>query len=210
MPKHVQVSPEEDLAAFYGDDPSRGPAPPLSPPGEAPRTVPATPPAPPASAAAASVVPGEAPPSSAPGFGYVPPPVPGTGSPASLPPSKASRTIVPDMEWAAEAEPSPDSTGPRVAPVPRPPPPPGGYPPPIPGPIVQGSPSPAMALVLSLLVPGAGQMYAGQMNKGIVILVVAVLTGCLGCVLNAVAGADAYVIAQRRLRGEAVDEWKFF
>lgn len=43
--------------------------------------------------------------------------------------------------------------------------------------------SEALSLILSLLVPGIGQIYNGQTTKGIVMLVAAILVGFLGVIL---------------------------
>ena len=82
----------------------------------------------------------------------------------------------------------------------------------IPAPVfpVPGAPNAVVAALLSLALPGAGQFYAGQRKKGVATLVVALLT-CSGAgILNLVAATDAYLVAERRERGETLSPWKFF
>ncbi len=165
MPRHVVVSPEEDLAAFYGGaDPvatSGAALPPLEPP---------APIAPELSAPQAA----EPPPRAAPPPRAEPPPPP--------------RPI------------SPPPVSPRTAPpVARPPAQPS-----------VNAPDPMVAGLASLIVPGLGQILAGQSMKGLVLLIIAFPTCGMGGLLNIVAAADAYLIAQRRKRGEVVQDWQFF
>lgn len=158
MPRHVVVSPEEDLAAFYGGaDPvatSGAALPPLEPPAPV------------------------APELSAPQAAEPPPPP----RPISPPPVSARST-----------------TPPATPPVVRPPAQPN-----------VNAPDPVIAALASLIVPGVGQLLAGQNAKGLVLLGVAFITCGMGGLLNIVAAADAYLIAQRRKRGEVVQDWQFF
>jgi TM2 domain-containing membrane protein YozV len=67
---------------------------------------------------------------------------------------------------------------------------------------------PILAMILSvLLCGGAGQIYLGQVTKGIVIIVVSFFTCGIGWILGTI---DAYLIAQRLKEGKSVDEWEFF
>jgi hypothetical protein len=75
---------------------------------------------------------------------------------------------------------------------------------------VPGAPNAMVAGVLSLLLPGVGQLYAGQKKKGITLIVVAIATCMGGGLLNLVAAVDAYLVAERQERGEPVAPWKFF
>ena len=77
-------------------------------------------------------------------------------------------------------------------------------------PMAASAPSPLIAGILSIFLPGVGQMYAGQTLKGFVLLVVAFFTVGLCGLLNLVAAFDAYKIAQRRTLGEPVSDWQFF
>lgn len=145
MPRHEQISPEEDLATFYG--------------GAGPR-------------------PGAAP--------------------------SAGEAAAPDTAPASGARPDPASAPRRLAPVQRPMPtfaPPSG---------AAEPPRPEIAAVLSLVLPGAGQLYAGQAAKGGALVVFGLFTCMLGGLLNVLAALDAYRIAQRRVRGETVDAWQIF
>ena len=71
-------------------------------------------------------------------------------------------------------------------------------------------PSPLLAAVISFLLPGLGQLLAGQTTKGATLLVVAVCTGCGGGLFNIVLAIDAYAIAKRRVNNEPVSDWQFF
>ncbi|HZS47445.1 MAG TPA: hypothetical protein VFC63_20410 [Blastocatellia bacterium] len=67
---------------------------------------------------------------------------------------------------------------------------------------------PILALILSLLLlGGAGQIYIGQVTKGIVIMVGTLVTCGLVGILGII---DAYMIANRLKEGHPVDEWEFF
>ena len=91
--------------------------------------------------------------------------------------------------------------------------------------------SPALALILNLLgllwLNGIGNMFLGQIVKGIVLLgvgiVALVLAGvsmlcCIGYVLfpllwlafPIVLALDAYLLAKKMEDGEAIGEWQFF
>lgn len=109
------------------------------------------------------------------------------------------------------------------APAPAPPPNPWTAPPPQsqPYPPQSSTPSPALALILGLTIPGVGAIYNGQYAKG---LVHAVVFGLLVSLLSADAGMEpllalmltawifymgfeAHHTAQKRRRGEPVDEY---
>jgi serine/threonine-protein kinase len=79
------------------------------------------------------------------------------------------------------------------------------------------STSPGMALALNLLcIAGFGQVYNKQSAKGASILLssimLMVVTGnlCLWPVLNILFAMDAFAIASKRKKGQAVGEWEFF
>ncbi len=63
--------------------------------------------------------------------------------------------------------------------------------------------NPAVAAVLSLVVPGLGQLYNGQLAKGIVFFVVACPLWflCIGFLVHVVAAVEAYNTA-RKAAGE--------
>jgi hypothetical protein len=171
MPRHELVSPEEDLAAFYGG----------------------TPPAPTGAAAGPE------------GAVPTPPPVPAATVPATPPSLVPTRSIVPP-DLADLLGPDPESAPRPLAPVARPAP---NFTEAPPAPVV-APPNVWLAALLSFLLPGVGQLYAGQTKKGAVLLLVAVGTCFGGGLLNFVAALDAFLIAQRKERGEAVGDWQFF
>ena len=179
MPRHELVSPEEDLAAFYGGTPPTGAA--AGPEGAAP-----TPPPVPAATVPAATVPAAT--------------VPAT--PPSLVPT---RSIVPP-DLADLLGPDPESAPRPLAPVARPAP---NFTEAPPAPVV-APPNVWLAALLSFLLPGVGQLYAGQTVKGVVLLVVSIGTCFGGGLLNFVAALDAFLIAQRKERGETVGDWQFF
>jgi hypothetical protein len=178
MPRHEPVSPEEDLASYYG----------THPPGPPGATVVSTPPPVPAASA---------PPPLPSSVGAVPPPIPPS---LAVSPSWPADGFEPDPN----ADPNAAQVG-RLAPVSRPAP---TFSTPVSVPA--DAPIPAVAALVSLFVPGAGQVYAGQTAKGVVMLLVALGTfGCFG-LLNVLAAVDALLIAQRQARGETVSDWQFF
>lgn len=81
---------------------------------------------------------------------------------------------------------------------------------PLAAPVSATAPSPVIAVILSFVLPGAGEIYVGQLTKGIVLAVVGVPTlGCCG-ILSLVTAVDSYLLAQRRQRGETIGDWQFF
>ncbi len=56
---------------------------------------------------------------------------------------------------------------------------------------------PALAALLSGVIPGAGQVYLGEMGRGAVIMVVSMLLGCGLGLANVAASVDAYKLATR-------------
>lgn len=196
LPKHVQISPDEDPAAW--GDPAVG-APPLDPTFHAPGAPTA--------------------------HGVAAPPI-----------VETHRTMVPEYE--VEIDDESDISVPRpVPPVPSSefPAPPltspgaGGLPPlspiaagssvpsaavaPVPSAVpapLPGGPAPLLCALLSLFLPGAGQILAGQLAKGIVMLLLAFFTVGFCGLLNLLAAADAWLVAKRRHRGEKLGEWQFF
>jgi hypothetical protein len=72
-----------------------------------------------------------------------------------------------------------------------------------------------IACLLSVLFPGVGQMINGQIVKGIVLLVVAVVVGPFTCgIVNVadaiVAGIDAYKCTKALEDGVTLRKWSFF
>ncbi len=68
--------------------------------------------------------------------------------------------------------------------------------------------SPGKALLLSLLLPGAGQLYLGQKTKGAVFMVAALLTCCAAGLWNLYASSDAYSLAKRARGGQELGPWE--
>lgn len=72
-----------------------------------------------------------------------------------------------------------------------------------------------LATVLSILIVGVGQMYLGQVVKGIVMLIGAMVIGAITGGLAALpiwilSAIDAYRIATKINEGKTVGEWEFF
>jgi TM2 domain-containing membrane protein YozV len=65
------------------------------------------------------------------------------------------------------------------------------------------------AIILSAIFPGVGQMMLGQQTKGIVVLLVAIVTGCGLGLLSLASALDTYCVAIATKKRE-VDEWEFF
>jgi TM2 domain-containing membrane protein YozV len=82
--------------------------------------------------------------------------------------------------------------------------------------VTPGSHSPALAVILSLLVfCGLGQIYNKQAAKGLTILGVSVLLALVTCGLSILitiplAAIDAGMIGGRLNRGEVIGPWQFF
>jgi TM2 domain-containing membrane protein YozV len=73
--------------------------------------------------------------------------------------------------------------------------------------------NPIIAAILSLiLLGGVGQMYIGQMKKGVILIVATVVLSCIGIgVLIPVLGAiDAYMLADKLQKGEAIGDMQWF
>lgn len=75
--------------------------------------------------------------------------------------------------------------------------------------------NPGLMAVLSVLLVGLGQMVMGQVGKGLVMLLAALVIGAITFGVGAIAvwavsGIDAYLIAQKLERGQAVGKWEFF
>ena len=70
-----------------------------------------------------------------------------------------------------------------------------------------------LAAILSLiLLGGVGQIYLGQTKKGVILIVGTLLLSCVGIgVIIPVLGAiDAYMIADKLQKGEAVGDMQWF
>ncbi len=83
------------------------------------------------------------------------------------------------------------------------------------GRMISGEKEPWIAALLSFLVTGVGQMYNGQVTKGIVLLLgqIALTVATSGAafpVLWIISIVDAALIANKLKQGQAVGEWEFF
>lgn len=69
-----------------------------------------------------------------------------------------------------------------------------------------------MAVLSGCTVPWIGQMLMGQKTKGIVMMLVTVVSvfAIVGIFLWPVAAVDAYKIGKKLKEGKAVGEWEFF
>lgn len=72
-----------------------------------------------------------------------------------------------------------------------------------------------LAALLGLLLPGAGQIYNRQDNKGIFLVGFFLLGhwatgGISSLVLCPAMSADAFMIARKINRGEQIERWEFF
>jgi TM2 domain-containing membrane protein YozV len=75
--------------------------------------------------------------------------------------------------------------------------------------------NPFIAATLAFLLVGLGQVYLGQVRKGVTLFISAILVGLLtfgvGCiVMFVISPVDAYKIAQKLKAGQTVDQWEFF
>lgn len=83
---------------------------------------------------------------------------------------------------------------------------------------------PIIAALLSVVIPGLGQIIAGQTTKGIVVLIVSlfaftvlfvggviiIFPCCLIPFVPIVPALDAFLIAKKLQEGKSVGEWEFF
>ena len=74
---------------------------------------------------------------------------------------------------------------------------------------------PVLALILSFFIMGLGQVYLGQVWKGIAIFIATIIIGFLtfglGCpVMFVISPVDAYKIAKKLEAGNSVGQWEFF
>jgi TM2 domain-containing membrane protein YozV len=72
-----------------------------------------------------------------------------------------------------------------------------------------------IALLLSMVVVGVGQMYLGQVFKGLSIFIAAVMMaivtmGVAALAVWIVAMIDAYIIGKKLERGQPVRRWEWF
>ena len=73
--------------------------------------------------------------------------------------------------------------------------------------------NPILAAVLSLLLlGGAGQIYLGQQKKGIILIVATLVLSCIGIgfIVWIVGVIDAYMLADKLQKGEAIGDMQWF
>ncbi|HWF89517.1 MAG TPA: hypothetical protein VN659_11815 [Pyrinomonadaceae bacterium] len=76
--------------------------------------------------------------------------------------------------------------------------------------------SPVLAALLSFLLVGMGQIYLGQVEKGLCMLAVVLLLlmtdvlGAIGIALLLLNVVDAFVIGMRMRDGKQTGKWQFF
>jgi TM2 domain-containing membrane protein YozV len=73
--------------------------------------------------------------------------------------------------------------------------------------------NPILAAVLSLLLlGGVGQIYLGQMKKGIILIVATAVLSCIGIgfIVWIVGVIDAYMLADKLQKGEAIGDMQWF
>ena len=76
--------------------------------------------------------------------------------------------------------------------------------------------SPPLAALLSFLLVGMGQVYLGQVEKGlamlgvVLLLVLTVVLGPLGFLLLLLNVSDAFLLARKVNRGRPIRKWEFF
>lgn len=70
-----------------------------------------------------------------------------------------------------------------------------------------------LAAILSLiLLGGVGQIYLGQTKKGVILIVGTLLLSCvgIGVIIPVLGAVDAYMIADKLQKGEAVGDMQWF
>jgi TM2 domain-containing membrane protein YozV len=76
--------------------------------------------------------------------------------------------------------------------------------------------SPVLAALLSFLMVGMGQIYIGQVEKGltmigvVLLLIVTVVLGPLGLLILVFNVVDAFVLARIVNQGKPIRKWQFF
>lgn len=72
---------------------------------------------------------------------------------------------------------------------------------------------PGLALLLSAVAGGGGYLYLGQTTKGVVIMIATILLTCtlgIGVFIPIIAAIDAYQMAVRLKKGQAIGQWECF
>jgi|GEM_PF-5638240 len=82
--------------------------------------------------------------------------------------------------------------------------------------VVSQQKSPALAALLSFLLVGMGQVYLGQVEKGLCLLVLVILLvmssvpGPLGLILLLLNVLDAFLMGRKVKEGRQIRKWQFF
>ena len=74
---------------------------------------------------------------------------------------------------------------------------------------------PVIAFVLSLIIIGMGQVYLGQVAKGLVLLACAIFLGfatfgVAAVIIYVISAVDVYKIGQKLKSGTSIGQWEFF
>ena len=82
-------------------------------------------------------------------------------------------------------------------------------------PIAPSGKNTVLATILSCCIPGVGQIYLGQLFKGIALLIIyfvlgSITFGIVGLVAWVVAMLDAFKIGKKLEEGKSVAPWEFF
>ncbi len=76
--------------------------------------------------------------------------------------------------------------------------------------------SPVLAALLSFLLVGMGQIYLGQVEKGlcmlgvVLLLIMTVVVGPAGIIILLFNVVDAFVLGMKIRNGETIGKWQFF
>jgi TM2 domain-containing membrane protein YozV len=76
--------------------------------------------------------------------------------------------------------------------------------------------SPTLAALLSFLLVGMGQVYLGQVEKGltmlgvVLLLMLTVVLGPLGLIILLLNVSDAFLLARKIRAGKPIRKWEFF
>ena len=68
------------------------------------------------------------------------------------------------------------------------------------------------ALLSLILFGGVGQMYLGQVKKGVIIIVATILLSCVGIgfIIPILGAIDAYMMADKMQKGESIGDMQWF
>ena len=66
-----------------------------------------------------------------------------------------------------------------------------------------------LVAVIAALIPGLGQLIMGQTAKGVMLMIIALFTACVGGLVSVASVVDAYLVAKAKQR-RPVGDWEFF